>query len=209
VATSDPEKDRQRLAELYAGMTEGDLQKLADDAGSLTDDAREALTRELLRRGLEIPLRYPSPGNEKPPKLVIVGQYVNAPDALLAKSVLDSADIECFLADENLIRMDWLYSNAIGGIKLLVREEDASAAMEMLDQSCPETFDVEGVGQYRQPSCPNCQSIDVSFEELIKSVAYGSIAATWLAGIMPPIPLRRRGWKCHACGHAWEEASDG
>ena len=31
--------------------------------------------------------------------------------------------------------MDWLYSNLIGGIKLLVRDEDAETAKKLLEQS--------------------------------------------------------------------------
>ena len=47
------------------------------------------------------------------------------PERVLAKSMLDSAGIESFLGDENLVRLDWFYSNLVGGIKLMVREEDA------------------------------------------------------------------------------------
>ena len=55
------------------------------------------------------------------------------PQALLAKSVLESAAIECFLGDDNLIRMDWLWSNLLGGIKLRVRREDALVASRLLE----------------------------------------------------------------------------
>ena len=35
--------------------------------------------------------------------------------------------------DDNVVRMDWLWSNALGGIKLLVREKDAPDAAKVLD----------------------------------------------------------------------------
>ena len=57
------------------------------------------------------------------------------PEALLAKSILDSAGIESFLGDQNIIRMDWFLSNALGGVKLRVREEDVDVATAMLKQS--------------------------------------------------------------------------
>ena len=50
--TSDPQ-EQARLAQLYAGMTPEELQKIADDAGSLTNMARQALVEEIDRRGLE------------------------------------------------------------------------------------------------------------------------------------------------------------
>ena len=53
-------------------------------------------------------------------------------EALLAKGSLESAGIECFLGDDNLIRMDWLWSNLLGGIKLRVRQEDALVASRLL-----------------------------------------------------------------------------
>jgi len=122
---------------------------------------------------------------------------MNVQEALFAKSVLDSAGIESFLADENLVRLDWFLSNAVGGVKLWVKEEDAKTAEAILDQSRPDSFDVEGVGEYKQPQCPNCHSTDVSFGGLKKRPAYASL---WL-GV--PMPLKHVGWKCHACGHAW------
>jgi hypothetical protein len=73
------------------------------------------------------------------------------PDAFLFSSVLDSAGIECYLADENTIRMDWFWSNLLGGIKLCVRKTDAGEASSLLEQGVPEKFDVEGVEEYQQP----------------------------------------------------------
>lgn len=60
------------------------------------------------------------------------------PQAFVEKSVLDDAGIECFLQDDNVVRMDWLWSNAMGGIKLLVREKDAEEALKLLSQSPPD-----------------------------------------------------------------------
>jgi Putative prokaryotic signal transducing protein len=74
---------------------------------------------------------------------VIVGRYLFLPDAQVAKSILDSAGIESFLADENVVRMDWFYSNAVGGIKLLVRHEDAETAKKLLEESSAEPLEGE------------------------------------------------------------------
>src|SRR5258708_39825286 len=51
-------------------------------------------------------------------KLVTIRQFRDLPEALLAKGSLESAGIECFLADENLVRLDWFISNFIGGVKI-------------------------------------------------------------------------------------------
>ncbi len=206
MAVSDHEKERQRLAKLYADMADGELEKLAEEAGSLSDVAREVLQLELSRRrlGIALQMRGARSGQAWPPGPVVLRRFRDLPDALLAKSILDSADIECFLIDENIVRMNWLWSNLVGGVKLWIRPEEADAA-ELLDQDYLESFFIGGVGEYKQPRCQNCQSFDISFRELIKRVAYGSILGMWFTGFIPPINLHRIGWKCHSCGHSWLE----
>lgn len=196
-----PEQERQRLAEQYAGMADGELDVLAQDSSSLTDGGRQALEVELDRRKLNFDSDQvePQPGETTWEDLVIVKEFRDLPEALLAKGSLESAGIECFLGDDNLVRMDWFFSNLVGGIKLSVRPENADAAVELLELPLPESFKVGGVGTYEQPTCPQCQSHDISYETLNKPAAY---ASAW-AGV--PIPVRRQRWKCHACGRAWKD----
>ncbi len=200
MGTIDPEQEHHRLTQLYAGMSEGELRKLAQDAASLTDVARQTLQSEVMGRGLNIALLdFVSPDELKLRELVIIRKFRDLPEALLAKGSLESAGIECFLLDDNMVRLDWFISNLIGGIKLLVNLEEAKVASEVLDEPVPEGFDVEGVGSYKQPRCPKCQSVNIAFEELNKSVAYTS------AYLGLPIPLKRRSWKCNSCGVRWQD----
>jgi hypothetical protein len=142
------EKERLRLAELYASLQEGELKEIAGDADSLTELAREVLRSEMLGRGMHAPPaergapETPRSGSEAPGP-VMVGRYRDSGEAMIAKSMLDSAGIECFLADENPVRLDWFYSNLIGGIKLMVREEDAETARKLLEEHMPEKFEAE------------------------------------------------------------------
>ena len=50
----DEQKERRRLAELYANLEEGELEEIAADAGSLTQAAREALRSEMLGRRMRV-----------------------------------------------------------------------------------------------------------------------------------------------------------
>lgn len=133
---SDREKERHRLAKLYADMADGELEELAAEAASLGHEAKEALKSELARRRLEITLAntgsQETVRDEKSSGVVTLRRYMNFQEAILAKSILDSAGIECFLADQNMIRLDWFLSNALGGIRLLVKQEDAAAAENLL-----------------------------------------------------------------------------
>jgi hypothetical protein len=37
-------------------------------------------------------------------------------EAYVGRSLLESAGIPAWIADENLVRMDWFYSNLVGGM---------------------------------------------------------------------------------------------
>lgn len=200
----DHERERTRLAALYASMSDGELESIAQDSASLTDVGLQALQEERNRRHFAALPEQSKSGEDAVEweDLVILKQFRDLPEALLAKGSLASAGIESFLADDNMVRMDWFISNLVGGIKLCVRPEDAETALEMLEQPIPPDFDVDGTGAYQQPACPACQSLDVSFEALNKPVAYTS---AWV-GI--PIPLTRRRWKCQACGHKWRDTEE-
>jgi len=223
----DPERERSRLVEFYCGQMDGELEKVSGQAYELTDLAREVLKAEIRRRGLSVELvenapvvvkKEPlaMPGDPPPPELpteshipysgefelrnlVTIRKFRDLPEALLAKGSLESAGIEAVLTDDNMVRMDWFWSNLMGGVKLHVGSEDAEAANNILDQPIPDGFSVAGVGEYKQPRCPKCQSLDVNFQELDRPVAFVS------AYFKVPIPLRRRAWRCHSCYAQWED----
>jgi hypothetical protein len=135
--------------------------------------------------------------------LVTIRKFRDLTEAILAKGRLDSAGIEAFLADDNMVRMSCWYSNLLGGVKLRVNVAEADAANEILSQPIPENFDFEGGADYHQPHCPQCQSMDVSFEELDKPIAYATLFVNL------PVPVHRKGWICHACKHGWQEEKPG
>jgi hypothetical protein len=197
----DEQHERRRLAETYSGMTDAELQNLARRPESLTEVAWEVLDDELDRRDLEL-LEEEAPEDREElelRELVTIRQFRDLPEALLAKGSLESAGIECFLADENLVRLDWFISNLIGGIKLNVRAADAVNAQKLLDEPILEGLYVQGVGLYEQPRCPKCQSLDVNFQELDRPIAYMS------AFLRVPMPVQRPGWRCHSCDAEWED----
>ena len=159
-------KARIRLADTYSAMSDGELLRLARNAESLTDLAWDALEDELDRRHLELPADSEPARRLDFRTLVTIRQFRDLPEALLAKGSLESAGIECFLRDDNLVRLDWFISNFVGGIKLCVRPEDAQTARDLLDEPILEGLYVQGVGLYEQPRCPKCNSLDVTFQEL-------------------------------------------
>jgi hypothetical protein len=71
-------------------------------------------------------------GNDQ---LITIRQFGDMAEALLAKGCLESAGIQCFLADANITRMEWPISR---GMRLQVNADDAAVATEVLDQLAAE-----------------------------------------------------------------------
>lgn len=190
-----------RFSARYAAMSDQELLKIAQRSWELSDAAWDALEDELESRGLELPEPESPPLSVVPEQrnLIMLRRFRDLPEAMLAKGKLDCVGIHCVLADENMVRMDWLWSNLLGGVKIMVDAEDFAQASAVLNEPIPADLELESEEIYEQPRCPNCQSLDVSFQELDKTFAFGTL----FLGL--PIPFQRQGWICHACGHAWKD----
>jgi hypothetical protein len=131
--------------------------------------------------------------------LVTLWTYRDLPEALIAQGKLEAEGLECFLADDNIVRMDWFWSNLMGGVKLQVAAKDLETAMAVLSEEIPAGFTADEVGEeYKQPACPKCGSLDVAFETLNREVA---LVALQLFAL--PVPIPRNSWKCEDCGARW------
>jgi len=72
-----------------------------------------------------------------PERLVTIAIFHSQPEFLLARTRLESADIECFAYDENMLRIGGWHSHIFGGIKLQVSESEAQDAMAILQLTAP------------------------------------------------------------------------
>ncbi len=142
MASFDELRERQRLIQRYGGMSDAELVQVAADPAALTEVAEEVLKEEAQRRGLELP-EPPAEEVEVPEfgELVAVRQFRKLPEALVAKGALEAAGIECWLTNENMVRVAW--SNLVGGARLCVRETDAERALGVLEQPVAEPPGVE------------------------------------------------------------------
>jgi hypothetical protein len=70
---------------------------------------------------------------------------------------LEGSGIEAFLPDETMAQMNWLYTNAIGGVRVQVHEDDLEAAREVLELGPAE----KGV-----VPCPRCGSQNIRYQNL-------------------------------------------
>jgi len=133
----DPQKERGRLFDIYAGKTDEELQQVDTQSDELTDIAQEVLREELARRRLPQNFEQPNEAGQKELEfqdLVTIRTFWGLLEAELAKGLLDSAGIESFLFDDNMVRMDWFNANALGGVKLRVDAHNVDAANRVLQE---------------------------------------------------------------------------
>jgi len=76
-----------------------------------------------------------------------ISSHTFVDEAQIAASLLEARGIRCLLRDENTVTLNWLYANAIGGVRIAVADEDAESAREILEHAV-----VDGL----QPHCPAC-----------------------------------------------------
>jgi len=133
--------------------------------------------------------------------LVTIVASSQATEAYTLKSKLDAEGIWSLVADEHLITWNWLYSNAIGGVKLQVREPDVERAIEALGIELTGTvMDGEALDTEDDESkCPNCSSFNIHYERYAKRPLF----ASWLL-LGFPLPFLKRKCKCYDCDHEWK-----
>ena len=103
----------------------------------------------------------------------VLATYMKPEDAHLAASLLEGNGIEAYLRDENLASLHLFYSNAIGGVKLEVAEEDYERAHEILNLP-KESSD--------WLTCPHCGSENVRVREMS---LLSALALIFLSLILP------------------------
>lgn len=121
---------------------------------------------------------------------VVIRTFDNYFTANILLTRMRHEGIECYLKDEYTVTIDPLLSNAIGGIKLIVKKTIEKEARKML-----QAFDADYKGYI---SCPQCSSHDIllvpkqSAENLITAIASWLFSAYAVSA--------ENVYKCSNCG---------
>lgn len=129
--------------------------------------------------------------------LIVIASYSFPLDANIAKAALRSAGIPAFVADEHTINMQWLYSNAMGGVRVLVAKEYESAAITLLTNSFSLAVDAEYGSSI--DTCQSCGSENVEHHTKGKIPAYLLFIVIGF-----PFFFHKYGFKCSDCGYFTE-----
>lgn len=67
--------------------------------------------------------------------LIEIISFTYPHEAHLAKGYLESHGIEIFLKDEMIVQVNNFYSNAVGGVKLMIKESDYEQGLQLLKEN--------------------------------------------------------------------------
>lgn len=102
-------------------------------------------------------------------EFIVLNSYNNYIEAHIAKGVLEERGISSWLKDEFTLTIDPILTNAVGGIKIMVNNEDAEKALEILNELRKE--------QKQAVVCPKCGSHN------IEQVSTPRKAINWISAI--------------------------
>ena len=127
--------------------------------------------------------------------MITVATFSFPHEAHIAKLKLDAKGIPAFVADEHTINMQWLYSSAIGGVKLQVPAPFAEQATQALAEDFSDLFESDDADDREAPRCPTCGSQALTPHIRGKKPAF---VVFLLLGF--PLFFYHRGVRCDACG---------
>ncbi len=130
-------------------------------------------------------------------------------EAHLARGVLEAGGIAVALQDELTVQVHGFYSNAIGGIKVQVPENDVEAALEILKEGAFITAEnahdkvtitkvpfQKGMDKH---VCPFCKSSNIA---KIREPNFLVLFLYFFLGLL--FPIFKAGYQCFDCEKQWK-----
>ncbi len=145
-------------------------------------------------------------------KIVVFETYYNPIEANIVKSRLMDSGVQCFLSDENVITLNPLYTQALGGVKLHLFEKDVNTARSILQdedvqialgkamEDVPESNNNE---TQSEQLCPNCGSANVGYVQATKKRFSILTMIISLMLLIYPFAAKKTN-HCFDCGNEFE-----
>jgi hypothetical protein len=126
----------------------------------------------------------------------LIRSYDNYISANLQLQQLEAEGIRSYLQDENTVTLAPQFSNAIGGIKLmvdLIQYEEALKILDGLDEAYRKTV-----------ACPKCGANSIERElKMNTPVNWVTSILTWMFGSYAVAPEQQ--YRCGPCGHVMKQ----
>lgn len=135
--------------------------------------------------------------------------FTSPQEAHMAKGYLESQGIESFILDDMTAQVNFLYSNAIGGVKVLVSDTDYEQGIEILkkggyinmnnDETISQLNIVSADKKTDKRICPFCQSDNVGKK---KGLNILSPLIYFILGLF--VPIYKSTYCCYDCEKEWK-----
>jgi hypothetical protein len=162
---------------------------------------------QLVEHSVFLPYLYTAMSN----KLVTIKTFTYPYEAHILMGRLESEGILCYLQDELTVQMMPFHSNALGGVKLQIREKDVELALKILEDAENSTLDNidfqsqdcerDGTEIHKekksrlQVTCPICHSS----EEVDKPIFSEGVFAISYLILGFPLPFPKKKYYCYHC----------
>jgi len=123
--------------------------------------------------------------------LVTVKTFDSYFSANITLTKLHAEGIECYLKDEYTVTLDPILSNAIGGIKLVVKMADESLVKELLER-----YELDYINA---ATCPKCNNSNFTYITKPGATNYLTAMFTWIFSSYAVAP--NYVYHCENCGY--------
>ena len=138
---------------------------------------------------------------------ITVSTFTFPVEAHMAGGFLESEGIVTMLKDELTVQVNSFYSNAVGGVKLQVKEHDYDEALMILQKGGyivePGTSATTEIVQVNdttnKKACPFCQSANIGKN---KDLDIFSVIVYFILGAF--FPIFKSSYRCFDCGKEWK-----
>lgn len=132
-------------------------------------------------------------------EFVILKTFDNYIEAHMLLTRLNEEGFNCWLKDENIVTLNPVLANAVGGIKLMVAKDEKETAEKILEQLFEE--------RKASYSCPKCNSHNIEFINTPRNpVNWFSAIVSWFVGSYA-IAVEQI-WRCFDCNAEFKEPVD-
>lgn len=174
MAEIDVGQEWRRLHDLYAGMTEEELEAVAAEGYDLTDIAKQALNSEISRRGLNMIVRLAPPEDEEelpgdhdfdPATLDLTDGCLveNHEQAEGVKKTLNDAGIPCYFGPDLLENVERLQFTEGHPVEVKILTSDSGRVIQLLKDFQSKLLLMDDGESDVEVHCPKCNSTEVVF----------------------------------------------
>lgn len=130
-------------------------------------------------------------------EMVVLTSYPDIWEAEIVLGRLLAEGIDAQLRDQHIVSTNWLYSNAVGGVKVIVPRDQLESARSLLEQPYEENGEDSSPGW---GACANCSSTDLE--------PVTNKRSAWLSYLLLGFPLfaSKQQLRCRKCGHLADSA---